>query len=153
MASILKGQSGQPIQFETKPNVNGDDVTTESAISTPNSPLVKGAVNATGDAPIYACRAWVNFDGTNGSIRVSGNISSITRRSSGNYTISFINAMPDNNYTVSGSSGVSGGNRNTGVSFDDHNTTPTPSNFRINVRRRHESSDVDAKYVHVQVFR
>ena len=26
MASILKGQSGQPIQFETKPNVNGDDV-------------------------------------------------------------------------------------------------------------------------------
>ena len=29
MASILKGQSGQPIQFETTPNVNGDDVATE----------------------------------------------------------------------------------------------------------------------------
>ena len=28
MASILKGQSGQPIQFETVPNVNGDDVLT-----------------------------------------------------------------------------------------------------------------------------
>ena len=26
MASVLKGQSGQPIQFETVPNVNGDDV-------------------------------------------------------------------------------------------------------------------------------
>ena len=26
LASILKGQSGQPIQFETTPNVNGDDV-------------------------------------------------------------------------------------------------------------------------------
>lgn len=29
MASVLRGQSGQPIQFETKPNVDGDDVTTQ----------------------------------------------------------------------------------------------------------------------------
>lgn len=29
MAGILKGQAGSPIQFEVKPNVNGDDVATE----------------------------------------------------------------------------------------------------------------------------
>ena len=32
MASILKGQSGQPIQFETTPNVNGDDVVLDSYV-------------------------------------------------------------------------------------------------------------------------
>lgn len=28
-----------------------------------NHPAVKSALNASGDAPIYACRAWVNFNG------------------------------------------------------------------------------------------
>ena len=99
MASILKGQSGQPIQFETVPNVNGDDVTTESAISTPNNALIKSALNAGGDAPVYACRAWVNFDGTGTvAIRASGNVSSITDNGIGLYTVNFTTAMPDANY-------------------------------------------------------
>ena len=32
MASVLKGQSGQPISFETKPNVNGDDIVLDSYV-------------------------------------------------------------------------------------------------------------------------
>jgi len=57
--------------------------------------------NATGSAPVYACRAWVNFDGTGTvSIRDSGNVSSITDNFTGNYTVNFTTAMEDSNYSV-----------------------------------------------------
>ena len=59
--------------------------------------------NATGSAPVFACRAWVNFDGNSPvSIRESGNVSSITDNGTGDYTINFTTAMPDENYCVSG---------------------------------------------------
>jgi hypothetical protein len=74
---------------------------------------LKPALNASGIAPIYACRAWVNFNGTGTvAIRASGNVSSITDNGQGDYTINFTTAMPDANYaplffTVSESVGVS----------------------------------------------
>jgi len=62
-------------------------------------PQVKDSLNATGSAPVYACRAWVNFSGSGTvSIRDSGNVSSITDISVGNYRVNFTTAMPDNNY-------------------------------------------------------
>jgi len=55
--------------------------------------------NATGSAPVYACRAWVNFNGTGTvAIRASGNVSSITDNGAGDYTVNFTNAMSDANY-------------------------------------------------------
>jgi hypothetical protein len=68
------------------------------------------ALNASGDAPVYACRAWVNFDGTNGSIRASGNVSSVTRTSTGRYTVNLTTAMPDANYTAFVDAEFGGGN-------------------------------------------
>ena len=57
--------------------------------------------NATGSAPVYACRAWVNFNGTGTvAIRASGNVSSITDNNTGDYTVNFTNAMPDANYSM-----------------------------------------------------
>jgi hypothetical protein len=51
----------------------------------------------------YACRAWVNFNGTGTvAIRASGNVSSITDNGTGNYTINFTTAMPDVNYATVG---------------------------------------------------
>jgi len=62
---------------------------------------VKTATNATGSAPVYACRAWVNFDGTGTvSIRGSGNVSSITDNGTGNYEANFSNSFLDSNYSV-----------------------------------------------------
>jgi hypothetical protein len=52
--------------------------------------------------PEFRCRAWVNFDGTTGAIRASGNVSSVTRNATGVYTLNFTTAMPDANYAVSG---------------------------------------------------
>lgn len=63
---------------------------------------IREAFNATGSAPVYACRAWVNFDGTGTvAIRASGNVSSITDNGAGRYSVSFTTAMPDANYAVS----------------------------------------------------
>ena len=64
-----------------------------------NTNAVLGPV--TGDAPMYACRAWVNFNGTGTvAIRASGNVSSITDNGAGDYTVNFTTAMPDENYAV-----------------------------------------------------
>ena len=54
--------------------------------------------NVTGSAPVFACRAWVNFDGEDGSIRASGNVSSVTRISDARYRVNFLTEMPDANY-------------------------------------------------------
>lgn len=67
-----------------------------------NDTRAKTALNASGAAPIYACRAWVNFNGTGTvAIRASGNVSSITENGVGGYTVNFTTAMPDANYSIS----------------------------------------------------
>jgi len=64
---------------------------------------IGSAVQATpsGSAPLYAARAWVNFNGTGTvAIRASGNVTSITDNNTGDYTVNFTTAMPDANYCV-----------------------------------------------------
>jgi len=59
--------------------------------------------NATGSAPVYACRAWANFGSQNtmaGSIDNSGNVSSITDNGTGDFTVNLTTALPFNNYSV-----------------------------------------------------
>lgn len=73
---------------------------------TANDTRAKTALNASGTAPIYACRAWVNFNGTGTvAIRASGNVSSITDNGVGDYTVNFTTAMPDVNYCIPCGSG------------------------------------------------
>ena len=66
--------------------------------------------HASGSAPVYACRAWVNFNGQGTvAIRASGNVSSITDNGTGDFTVNFTTAMLDANYSISGNVGVSVG--------------------------------------------
>ena len=56
---------------------------------------------ASGSAPSYSARAWVNFNGTGTvAIRGSGNVSSITDNGTGSYVVNFTTAMADTNYAV-----------------------------------------------------
>jgi hypothetical protein len=58
------------------------------------------ALGNVGTAPVYAARAWVNFNGTGTvAIRGSGNVSSITDNGTGDYTVNFTTAMTDANYS------------------------------------------------------
>jgi len=62
------------------------------------------ALGNIGTAPVYAARAWVNFNGTGTvAINASGNVSSITDNGTGDYTVNFTTAMSDANYSYLGS--------------------------------------------------
>jgi hypothetical protein len=109
-------------------------------------------LNASGSAPIYACRAWVNFDGTGTiTIRGSGNVSSITDNGPGNYTVNFTTIMPDSFYSVSGfgtdSDGVGGD-----ISFLRY-ASDTYTSSAVQVRLAFSSIGYDGNSVSVQIFR
>ena len=91
------GGDGTAANTFTLPAETGTLLTSASNIET----QVKTATNASGSAPIYACRAWVNFNGTGTpAIRASGNVSSITDNGTGDYTVNFTTAMSDTNYST-----------------------------------------------------
>jgi hypothetical protein len=102
-AFTIAAPNGNTDRTLTLPDNTGTVLTDQSTVS---SAQIASALNATGSAPIYACRAWVNFNGTGTvAIRASGNVSSITDGGIGTYTLNFATAMPDANYSlvVSGS--------------------------------------------------
>jgi len=47
-----------------------------------------------------SAKAWVNFAGSSGTIAGSYNVSSVTRNSTGDFTVTYTTAMPNTNYTV-----------------------------------------------------
>ena len=104
---------------------------TTPALGTPASGVLTnctGAVvaalsTASGSAPSYSARAWVNFNGQGTiAIRASGNVSSITDEGTGTYFINFTTAMADVNYAVSFAvSDDSTANR--GINIQGDNTT------------------------------
>lgn len=80
-----------------------------SACTSTNMVLVTPTFNSaslatiSGTAPLYMCRAWVNYKGTvTRGINASGNVSSVTFNSTGDYTVNFTTAMVDANYAVVG---------------------------------------------------
>jgi hypothetical protein len=94
--------------------VADDAVTNDKLSLSSNAGEIKKAINSDNNPPIYACRAWVNFDGTrneadtgastngaNVKIRASGNVSSVLKNATGDYTVNFTTAMPDASYSVS----------------------------------------------------
>jgi hypothetical protein len=98
------------------------------------------------------CRAWVNFNGTGTpSIRADFNVSSITDNGTGDYTINFTTAMPDANYSVSGSTG------GTGAAFCwrtiEDVTARTASAFRISTLNISNLQVIDPAQVNLAVFR
>jgi hypothetical protein len=58
-------------------------------------------VLATQNGMTGIAKAWVLFNGTAGTITNAFNVSSITKNSTGNWTISFTTAMSNANYAVS----------------------------------------------------
>lgn len=99
-----------------------------------------------GNAPLYASRAWVNFNGTGSpSIRASGNVTSITDTGFATYSVNFITAMIDTNYAFSGScTGNFGG---TSVALLNNSTTV------LNISTTYGNGSFEPDWVNVIVFR
>jgi hypothetical protein len=144
--------SGQPAT-QTQADWNTGTATVESTITPAKlDDKIENKLNVSGSAPMYACRAWVNFNGTGTvAIRASGNVSSITDNGVGDYTINFTTAMPDANYAVvfssqdpnTGSGGNSAGNI----------VSTASGSFRILVLPSGSNSPEDTAIACASVFR
>lgn len=103
------------------------------------------------DAIKGSAKAWVNFNGvTTATIRASYNVSSVTRNSTGNYTVNFTTALPDANYSV-----VSTAGRTASV-LTHSSLTGTPSASAATVTSYIPGgtvSAVDSDYMNVAIFR
>ena len=117
-----------------------------------NDTRAKTSLNASGTAPIYACRAWVNFNGTGTvAIRASGNVSSITDRGTGMYTVNLITALPDAN-----------GSAHTGTALNDATSNANGvgtgpvriiSTTQVNVGTGNTAGPADEDVIYCSVFR
>jgi len=121
---------------------------TTAKISDANITAAKLDGAHSGSAPIYAARAWVNFNGTGVvAIRASGNVSSITDGGVGIYTVNFTTALADTNYTVFSTAGTSPANYAT--SGDPVATTAA----NVGLRNSTTGAALDAPIFSVAIFR
>jgi hypothetical protein len=103
----------------------------------------------------FTAKAWVNFNGTGTvAIRGSHNVSSITDRGTGNYTVNFSNNMANANYSTVGSTN----DNNAGGLFYYTNQTgnvtgqPQSTSSILIASNGGNSGAIDADTVSVQVF-
>jgi len=145
----------------TTDKINDAAITTDKINDAAVTPAkLNGA--QTGAAPIYGCRAWVNFDGTrnaadtgasvngfNVKIRASGNVTSVQKLAVGDYLVTFTENMVDANFVANITTGgvgsvVSGGTQNTAAAVDFVRVITYNSATNVNV---------DPSRVSVVVFR
>jgi len=120
---------------------------TSPTLTTPNIDSAQFAT-VSGTAPIYPCRAWVNFNGQGTvTIRGSGNVSSITDVNVGRYTINFTTAMSDTNYAV-----VTGQGDNVAANTVG-NSTPISSASSVPYNHYEANTFQDVTQLFLAVFR
>jgi hypothetical protein len=131
---------------------------TNKTLTTPNIDSAQ-IPTVSGTAPLYMCRAWVNFNGTGTvAILASGNVTSITDNGTGDYTVNFTTAMSDANYCVTTSTtGYAPGNptRIVGIKGNEATgaTTKTTSAVAIQSGQTGGATLYDMAELNVSVFR
>lgn len=133
----------------------GIDQIQDGAVQTAD--LAAGAVTASklsggqsGAAPVFGCRAFVNFVGATGAINASGNIASVVRLSTGSWQITFVIPMQDAFYTVELGWGPAA-NGNTQIGYESNAVTKTSGTFSVCMHAA--GSAFDPANVHVVVHR
>ncbi len=138
------------VEIATSTEVNTATDTTR--VVTPSTLLsgVKNHLNVSGGAPMYACRAWVCFDGTSATITplAGGNVQSITDNGTGDYTVNFTTAMPDANYVVMGTADREATSTGMFITIE----SMTVSSVRI-LSRVGNGGNTDSSFVSVGVLR
>ena len=152
---VLSGGTGVTTKTGTGAVVLG----TSPTLTTPTFDSAS-LVTISGTAPLYMCRAWVNFNGTGTvAIRASGNVSSITDNLVGYYTINLTTALVDANYAFTGMvrNDDTNGNRGAGGVQIYPGTTPTTSALQVltayGATAASDGSNSDLPYICVSIFR
>jgi hypothetical protein len=109
--------------------------------------------------PDFACRAWVNFNGTgatgNQTIRASGNFTSIAKLSTGYYRANFATPMPDQNYCAEVGQSADGTIRADAHIFSTNAfalSAPSAASF-VFALTSNTGTNVDSTYINISVFR
>ena len=150
---VLSGGTGVTTSTGSGANVLG----TSPTLTTPTFDSASLAT-ISGTAPLYMCRAWVNFNGQGTvAIRASGNVSSITDSGVGAHAVNFTTAMADINYSISVSASLSYGAFQ--IFAPSINTTtaaaevaPTTTSCGVTVAIS-STGPFDSKYINVAIFR
>jgi len=105
---------------------------TGSASGLTGIPAPAALTTASGSAPSYSARAWVNFNGVGAvSINGSGNVSSIQDVGVGRYRVNFSTAMQDANYAIA--LGSSSDSATANRSMNENNLSRTASRCDVTV--------------------
>ena len=154
--TALSIDASQKVTFAnslTSPTLTTPTLTTPT-LTTPTIDSAQ-VPTVSGTAPLYMCRAWVNFNGTGTvAIRASGNVSSITDNGVGNYTVNFTTAMPDANYspiTAVGKGAIGVDDVIQGAAKGSSNITT--SSYQVATVNAGGTAFIDVNYVHVAIIR
>jgi hypothetical protein len=151
-AQLLSDISGAPLAdpgftgVPTAPTAAAGANTTQLATTAQVRLAIPDVLNASGTAPLYACRAWGNFNGDTIAARASGNLS-IARTATGEFTFTMATAMPDANYSVNVSSNTANGVTVFIVSIIDS------SSFTVSIKRADTFAGTNPPQIFVQVVR
>jgi hypothetical protein len=143
--------TGGYLRFQVKPD-NGELGVQMQLNSNGNLLFNSGYGSA---ATAYGVRAWVRFNGsgsnsTNQTISGSGNVSTVFKNGTGDYTVNFTNAFVDANYAVTHAAGIQG--VNWGIHLRHNSVAPTTSAYRFkNVTP--VDSDTDAPFANLAFYR
>jgi len=158
MTAILKVDTIQDTSGNNIINESSDTITIGASGDTTNiigtlqnngsAISIASLSTASGSAPSYSARAWVNFNGTGTpAIRASGNVSSITDVSTGRYKVNFATNMPDVDYAVTVASQQANNNDS-----QVHNIE-APNVAYVEFQRRENGTVYDSSYIFVTVTR
>jgi hypothetical protein len=102
--------NGTTVGATTAANITGTTVIATTQFSGPGTGLTGNASSLTVGIANNGVKAWVNFDSA-GTIANSYNVSSVTKNSTGNFTVNYTNALSTSSYAVnvSMSAGTNGG--------------------------------------------
>ena len=98
------------------------------------------------------CKAWAQINGSNGTIRASYNCSSVTRVTTGQFTMNFTNALADANFCITGTCGSGNVYGDYGIANRGQGSN-TASTVTFNTFITHATTLVDCDLITVAVFR
>ena len=141
--------------------INTNSIASSPGLTTPTIAQINSAASLTptlfyDNAGVQVgtlCRAWVNFNGADGSKRASFNVSSVTRTGTGSYTVNFTNAFADANYSYAASGTTYTSNYVSSVNLPV-TTLPSTSSLQLTALQATGGGNLyDPGTVCVQVFR
>jgi hypothetical protein len=150
--SVILGNGSSALSGNlVAPGTSGNVLTSNGTTWTSTALAAPAALStASGSAPSYSARAWVNFDGTGTvAVRASGNVSSITDNGTGDYTINFTTAMSDSDFSVTGVVGNSSASTRIVTSDFAYSTTT----FRFGTRQSTDGTLNDNEFINIAIFR